>query len=164
MPDPSLDRVGRRLDASRNIAARVDRGVPFAGFERRQAGGGARVAIADEMRDLAGPWHRLHATREKRHVVASRKCRVDQMPAEESRAAQNEESHVRREPSRRGSGAANAAFYARGTIFTPASFSCASISDATYLSPNPRRFAVTRLWCTASPTMHGTGSDSARCV
>ena len=52
----------------------------------------------------------------------------------------------------------------RGTIETPASFSCASISEGTYFSPNPSRFAITRLWCTASPMIAGTGSDSAKCV
>ena len=53
-------------------------------------------------------------------------------------------SHICRGPGfgrRRAPGARQA----RGTIFTPASFSCASISDATYLSPKPSRFAVTRL-------------------
>ena len=49
-------------------------------------------------------------------------------------------------------------------IVTPASFSCASISDGTYLSPSPIRLALTRRWCTASPTMADTGSDSAKCV
>ncbi len=52
----------------------------------------------------------------------------------------------------------------RGTMVTPASFSCASISDAMYLSPNPSRFALTSVWWTASPTIAETGSDSARCV
>jgi hypothetical protein len=47
--------------------------------------------------------------------------------------------------------------YPRGTIVTPQSFSCASTSEATYLSPNPRRFALTRLWCTASPDDRGHG-------
>ena len=125
---------------------------------------------------------RLHAAREDRHVVAARERGVDQMPAEKARAAQNQESHAewtsivseakimlagRTSRPVRGSAAARECAhraYARGTIATPASFSCASTSEATYLSPNPSRFAVTRLWCTASPTMHGTGSDSARCV
>ena len=49
-------------------------------------------------------------------------------------------------------------------VVTPANFSCASTSDATYLSPKPSRLALTRLWCTASPTIAGTGSDSAKCV
>ncbi len=45
------------------------------------------------------------------------------------------------------------AISARGTMVTPASFSCASISDAMYLSPNPSRFALTSVWWTASPTI-----------
>ena len=52
----------------------------------------------------------------------------------------------------------------RGTIDTPVSFSCASISDGTYLSPKPSAFAVTRLWCTASPTIDGSIIDSVKCV
>src|SRR5438876_12006599 len=45
-------------------------------------------------------------------------------------------------------GAAHGASSAKsqcGTIFTPASFSCDSISDPTYVSPKPSRLAVTRV-------------------
>jgi hypothetical protein len=49
-------------------------------------------------------------------------------------------------------------------MLMPLSFSCASRSEATYLSPKPMRLALTRLWCTASPTIADTGSDSAKCV
>ncbi len=49
-----------------------------------------------------------------------------------------------------------------GHILMFASFSCASISDATYLSPNPSRFALMRLWCTASPRACPCPRSSAR--
>ena len=42
-------------------------------------------------------------------------------------------------------GIARGHYAGRGTIDTPASFSCASIREATYLSPKPSAFAVTRL-------------------
>ena len=52
----------------------------------------------------------------------------------------------------------------RRTIDRPVSFSCASISDGTYLSPKPSALAVTRLWCTASPMIDGSIIDSVKCV
>src|SRR5204863_9054104 len=53
--------------------------------------------------------------------------------------------------------------YCRTMLMLP-SFSCASTSDAMYLSPKPSRLALTMLWCTASPTIAGEGSASTKCV
>ncbi len=54
--------------------------------------------------------------------------------------------------------------YFAPTIFTPVSFSCASISEGTYLSPKPSALAATRLWCTASPITEGSIIDSVKWV
>ena len=55
VPDASFERGGGRPDAAGNVAARVDRGVPFTRLERRQSGRDARVAVADEMLDACRP-------------------------------------------------------------------------------------------------------------
>ena len=52
----------------------------------------------------------------------------------------------------------------RGTIFTLASFSCASTSDGTSLLPKPSAQASTSDWCVASPMTVGTPRLSAMWV
>ena len=52
----------------------------------------------------------------------------------------------------------------RGTIFTLASFSCASTSDGTSLLPKPSAQASTSDWCVASPITVGTPRFSAMWV
>jgi hypothetical protein len=52
----------------------------------------------------------------------------------------------------------------RGTIFTCASFSCASTSEGTSLSPKPSAHASTSDWCVASPMTVGTPKFSAMWV
>ena len=54
--------------------------------------------------------------------------------------------------------------FAAPRMSTPVSFCCASISDGTNLSPKPSVFAMTRLWCVASPMIDGSIIDSAKCV
>ena len=115
------------------------------------------IAIAVEHPHAPAPVIRRAAAREHRDVPPTRERVVDHVAPQESRAAQEQERMCR-------SASQTARQLPRGTILTPFSFSCASISDATYLSPKPIRFALTRLWCTASPTIADTGSDSAKCV
>ena len=54
-----------------------------------------RVAIAGKRGDALAPRMRRAAAREDRHVVAARKRRVDEMPAEKARAAEDEQLHRR---------------------------------------------------------------------
>ena len=130
----------RRPHDARDVAGRVHHRVPLARGERLETGRVARIAVADARIDPAAPRIGLLAAGEDRHLVATRQRGVDEMPAEKARAAEDEQLHrFGRQP--------------LGTIETPLSFSCASISDGTNLSPKPISVAFTRLWCTASPTM-----------
>src|SRR6185295_17468859 len=134
MPDASFENFCGCAHAAGNVAAQVDRGIPFTLLERRQPRGNARVAIADEMLDLAVSRDWLDAAREDRNVVAARERGVDQMPAEKTRAAENEELHV---------GAARVlpgnAAVASGTRVPVAPAICAARSRRRRASPAPRR-------------------------
>ena len=90
---PRCEQARTRFDDARHIARAVDYGVPRAGGQRVEPRRKLRVAITDKRGHAIAPRHGQPAAREDRHVIAAGKGRFDEMTAQETRAAKNEQSH-----------------------------------------------------------------------
>ena len=90
MPDAAGEQAGGVANPARDARGGVDDRVPFAGAERLQLAG---VAVAVQGLDLREERRIRPAAVEERDLVAARLRRLDQMPAEEERPAQDQHSH-----------------------------------------------------------------------
>ena len=90
MPDGIGEQAGALADDAREVARRVDDGVPLAPAEALEA----TVAVADDPLQLRVELRAGPAAVEERHLVATLERRVDHRAAHELRAAEEQEPHA----------------------------------------------------------------------